>query len=62
MIEMGLFDKIPTVGEVVESAACLMMDHNWGEWFRINATILNRRCKDCGKIEEMKLEGQGNSE
>ncbi len=50
---MGLFDFLPTLGEIVDSAMCLVTDHAWvfkkgtieGE------KVSTRVCIVCGKTE-----------
>jgi hypothetical protein len=52
---MGIFDWIPTVGEVLTGSMCLAMDHDWTEWVNIGNNVLVRECQTCGKIEKKKI-------
>lgn len=49
---MSLFDLIPTVGEVIDKAACIISDHSWVKIEDQHGNFLYYKCRDCGKEEK----------
>jgi len=43
---MGIFDLIPTVGEIFDFVNCRLTDHDW-----VEVSENTFKCSDCGKIK-----------
>lgn len=44
---MSLFDLIPTVGEIIDSASCIITDHDWVK-VKVGEKVVIV-CETCGK-------------